>query len=156
MTFSKWVLFSIFYFHLSSKRSISIGIDRKNNLERMETYWLSQSENAHVILWMHGRASCSALRTQGFFSTVALYKELGRTYARAILWIENLDFTNQNTTKFRNTRTKKGPVWELCHERRKKQSYGCERDDSPGAERCKSFKLCQIHFRFIAGISFTS
>ena len=56
---------------------------------------------------VHGRASCSAMRT--FFSMVAPYKELGRTYARAILGIGNLDFTNQNATQFRNTKTKKGP-----------------------------------------------
>ena len=42
------------------------------------------------------------------FSMVAPYKELGRTYARAILGIGNLDFMNQNATQFRNTKTKKG------------------------------------------------
>ena len=47
---------------MSSKRSISVGIERKNNLERFETSRLnsmetfSRSEIAHVVLWIHGRA----------------------------------------------------------------------------------------------------
>ena len=39
------------------------------------------------------------------------------------------DFTKQNATQFQNTETEKGPGRERRHERGKKQSYGCERDD---------------------------
>ena len=51
-----------FPFTLCLKRSISVGIERKNNLERFETSRLnsmetfSRSKIAHVVLWIHGRA----------------------------------------------------------------------------------------------------
>ena len=52
------------------------------------------------------------------------------------------DLTNQNAMQFGNTETEKGPGRERRHECRKNKSYGCERDHSPEAEQCKSFKLC--------------
>ena len=45
-------------------------------------------------------------------------------------------------------RNREGPGVRTPSRAREKQSYGCERDDSPEAERYKSFKLY-----FIAGIS---
>ena len=46
-------------------------------------------------------------------------------------------------------RNREGPGVRTPSRAREKQSYGCERDDSPEAERYKSFKLY-----FIAGISY--
>ena len=53
-------------------------------------------------------------------------------------------------------RNREGPGARTPSRKREKQSYGCERDDSPETEQRKSFKLCQTHFRFMAGISYTS
>ena len=53
-------------------------------------------------------------------------------------------------------RNREGPGARTTSRKREKQSYGCERDDSPETEQRKSFKLCQTHFRFMAGISYTS
>ena len=57
---------------------------------------------------MRAARPCVHKDFSAYIRMVAPYKELGRTYARAILGIGNLDFTNQNATQFRNTKTKKG------------------------------------------------
>ena len=62
IVFSNGYNWAYFPFILNLKRSISVGIERKNNLERFETSRLnsmgtfSRSEIAHVVLWIHGSA----------------------------------------------------------------------------------------------------